>query len=272
MRRTGKVPAKRAPLSNPTIDVRTFPAAASGSGWREISLPRLVTVAAVGAILSVAVSDAAWRGPWLDEFWTLELSDNRNGLLALMRDGWLRDTHPPLFNAWGTLLASFGVTSIAAGRLVSNLLAAGLMLLASWSLSKRMPEHAGFNMVLVVLVLSLPQATDAFATYRSYFWQIAAIATLASVARLVASTRVDLDLRRDVDLVAIAAVATAAACSAACWPAPSCSRPFAAGCGAGRRWCWRRRRWPACSSSRACCCRPRSGPPSSTIAGSICRA
>jgi hypothetical protein len=74
-----------------------------------------------------------------------------------------------------------------------------------------MPEHAGFNMVLVVLVLSLPQATDAFATYRSYFWQIAAIATLASVARLVASTRVDLDLRRDVDLVAIAAVATAAA-------------------------------------------------------------
>jgi hypothetical protein len=170
-----------------------------------------VAVAGLGAIVLLMAIDAALRGAWLDEFWTLELSDARQGLPALIRDGWLRDAHPPIFNAWATLLASLGVTSIAAGRLVSNLLAAALLLAAAWRLSKRMPEQAGFNMVLLLLVLSLPQATDAFATYRSYFWQVAAIATLASVARLVAATRVDIDLRRDGDLVAVTVVATATA-------------------------------------------------------------
>jgi hypothetical protein len=210
-RGAGTSPAKRAPLSNPTVDVRAFPAAAAGTGWREIPFPLLVAAVGLGAIILLAAVDAALRGAWLDEFWTLELSDTRPGLPALIRDGWLRDTHPPIFNAWATLLGSLGVSSIAAGRLASNLLAAALMLVAAWRLSKRMPDQAGFNVVLLLLVLSLPQATDAFATYRSYFWQIAAVATLASVARLVAAARVDLDLRRDVDLVAIACVATAAA-------------------------------------------------------------
>ena len=145
-------------------------------------------------ILAFAAADAALRGPWLDEIWTLELSDTRNGLLALIRDGWLRDTHPPAFNAWATLLASLGITSIPAGRLVSNLLAAGLMILAAGRLSKRAPEHAGFNTVLLLLTLSLPQAMDSFAIYRSYFWQIASIATLVLVARHIAATKVDLDL------------------------------------------------------------------------------
>jgi hypothetical protein len=210
-RRTGTTRRSERSLSNPTVDVRAFPAAAAGTGWREISVPRLVAVASLGAILLLVTIDAALRGAWLDEFWTLELSDTRPGLVALIRDGWLHDAHPPIFNAWATLLASLGVSSIAAGRLVSNLVAAALMIAAAWRLSKRMPDQAGFNTVLLLLVLSLPQATDAFATYRSYFWQIAAIATLASVARLVAATRVDIDLRRDIDLVAVAAVATATA-------------------------------------------------------------
>jgi hypothetical protein len=151
------------------------------------------------------------RGPWLDEFWSLELADTRNGLIPLIRDGWLHDTHPPIFNAWTTLLASFGLTSIAAGRLVSNLLAAALMILATRRLSRRMPELVGFGTVLLLLVLSLPQAMEAFAVYRSYFWQVTSIATLALVARFVASARIDLDWRKDVDLIAIAGSATMAA-------------------------------------------------------------
>lgn len=159
----------------------------------------------------VAAVNAALRGAWLDEFWTLELSDSRYGLGALIRDGWLRDTHPPAFNAWATLLASLGVTSIAAGRLVSNLLAAGLMLLAAHRLSRRLPAQAGFTWVVLLLVLSLPQAVEAFATYRSYFWQIAALGTLVLIARHVASATVDLDWRKDVDLTVIAVVAASAA-------------------------------------------------------------
>lgn len=189
---------------------RAFPAAAGEAAWRQLVGERFVTAAAIGLILALAATDAARRGPWLDEIWTLELADTRAGLLALIRDGWLHDTHPPVFNAWATLLASLGIGSVPAGRLVSNLFAAGLMILAARRLSLRAPEHSGFNTVMLLLTLSLPQAMESFAVYRSYFWQITSVGTLVLVARHVVSTRVDLDPRRDVDLAAIAVLATAA--------------------------------------------------------------
>lgn len=177
---------------------------------RALITPTVIAALGVSGILVIAGIGAALRGPWLDEFWTLELSDSRNGLAALIRDGWMRDAHPPVFNAWATLLASLGITSIPAGRLVSNLLAAGLMILAAFRLSRRMPEQAGFAAALLLLSLSLPQAVESFALYRSYFWQMAAIGTLALVARHVAAAKADLDWRHDLDLVAIAVLATAA--------------------------------------------------------------
>jgi hypothetical protein len=170
----------------------------------------MIAAAGVCAILVIASIGAALRGPWLDEFWTLELSDPGKGLPALVRDGWMRDAHPPVFNAWATLLASLGITSIPAGRLVSNLLAAGLMILAAFRLSRRAPGQAAFAASLLLLTLSLPQAVESFALYRSYFWQMTAIATLALVARHVAATKADLDWRRDLDLAAIAVLAIAA--------------------------------------------------------------
>ena len=176
----------------------------------QIRAPGIV-IPSVILIVLFAAAEAARRGPWLDEFWTLELSDYRNGLWALIRDGWLHDVHPPVFNAWTSFLAWLGMTSISHGRLASNLLAAGLMVLAARRLTLRAPEQAGFNAAFVLLVLSLPQAVEAFAIYRSYFWQIAAVATLSLVARYVASAKRDLDLRQDIDLAAIAAFATAAA-------------------------------------------------------------
>lgn len=187
-----------------------FPQTTGEPAGREVSATRLIAATAISLILAFAATDAALRGPWLDEAWTLELSDTRNGLLALIRDGWLRDTHPPAFNAWATLLASVGITSVPAGRLASNLLAAALMILAARRLSQRAPAQAGFNTVLLLLTLSLPQAMESFAVYRSYFWQIASIGTLVLMARHLAATTADLDRRKDVDLAAIAVIATAA--------------------------------------------------------------
>lgn len=178
--------------------------------WRELLAPNTIAATGVCAILAIAAFDAALRGPWLDEFWTLHLSDTRHGLPALVRNGWARDVHPPVFNAWTTLLAALGLTSIPAGRLVSNLLAAALMILAAQRLSRRAPGQAGFISAFLLLALSLPQAMEAFAVWRSYFWQMAAIGTLALVARHIASCAVDLHWRRDYDLAAIAALATAA--------------------------------------------------------------
>jgi hypothetical protein len=196
-------------MSDHPADARAFVATTAEPLWRALLAPTVLAAAGVGAILAIATVDAALRGPWLDEFWTLELSDSRKGLLALVRDGWLRDTHPPVFNAWATLLAALGVTSIPAGRLASNLLAAGLMILAALRLSRRAPGQAGFNATLLLLTLSLPLAMESFGLYRSYFWQMAAIGTLTLVARHVASARADLDWRRDLDVAAIAVLATA---------------------------------------------------------------
>jgi len=201
-------------MSDQPADVRALPVA-TGEVTTEAPLrqglltPTVIAATGLTAILAFAVIDAALRGPWLDEFWTLELSDTSKGLPALVRDGWMRDAHPPVFNAWATLLVSLGITSIPAGRLISNLLATGLMILAAFRLSRRMPAQAGFAAALLLLTLSLPQAMESFSLYRSYFWQMAAIGTLALVARHVAATQADLDWRRDLDVAAIAVLATA---------------------------------------------------------------
>lgn len=197
-------------MSDQPADAPAFVTTTIGPLRRELATPTVIAAVGVGAILALAVVDAALRGPWLDEFWTLELSDFSRGLPTLVHEGWLRDAHPPVFNAWATLLASLGIGSIPAGRLVSNLLAAGLMILAAFRLSRRTPGQAGFAACLLLLVLSLPQAMESFALYRSYFWQMTAIATLALVAHHVAASKADLDWRRDLDLAVIAVLATAA--------------------------------------------------------------
>jgi len=84
------------------------------------------------------------------------------------------------------------------------------MIVAARRLSRRTPGHATFSATLLLLVLSLPEVIDAFASYRSYFWQVAALATLVLVARHIVSTRIDLDPRKDGDLVTIAGLATGA--------------------------------------------------------------
>lgn len=84
------------------------------------------------------------------------------------------------------------------------------MIVAARRLMRRMPGQARFGMMLLLLVLSLPEVMAAFATYRSYFWQVAALTTLVLVARHVASTRSDLDTAKDADLAVIAGAATTA--------------------------------------------------------------
>jgi len=162
----------------------------------------------LAAILVVLSANALSQGPWLDEFWTLELSDPRKGL-PMLSDGWLRDTRPPGFNLWATLLSSFGITSIPEARLASNLPAAGLMIWASAEAVRRRPADYSFHVALLLVVLALPQSVEAFANYRSYFWQIAATAMLVMIARHVVMTNTDVDPRRDRGLIVVAILATA---------------------------------------------------------------
>ena len=177
---------------------------------QDLLTPTMIAAVGVCAILVTAGIGAALRGPWLDEFWTLELSDASRGLPALIRDGWMRDAHPPVFNAGRPCWPRSASPRSPPDAWSSNLLAAGLMILAAFRLSRRTPGQAGFAAALLLLTLSLPQAMESFTHYRSYFWQMTAIATLALVARHVAATKADLDWRRDLDLAAITVLATAA--------------------------------------------------------------
>jgi hypothetical protein len=179
-----------------------------GSRTRDRSAIQLAMAIALAATLLALSAHALLRGPWLDEFWTLELSDPSRGLLRLS-DGWLRDTHPPAFNVWATLLSSLGITSIPLARLASNLPAAGLMFWAAAEAVRRRHDDRSFHAAMLLLVLALPQSVQDFANYRSYFWQIAAIASLVAIARHVVMTKVDLELRRDRGLVIVAVLATA---------------------------------------------------------------
>jgi hypothetical protein len=190
-------------MSDPPADARAFPAIAGAPLRREHLSPAVIATAGIVVVLSLAVIDAALRGPWLDEFWTLELADSR--------DGWLRDPHPPIFNAWASLLASLGVTSIPAGRLVSNLLAAALLIVAALRVSRRTPAESAFAACLLLLVLPLPQAMESFGLYRSYYWQMMAVGALALIAHRVAVADSDLHWRRDADLAAVAILATTGA-------------------------------------------------------------
>jgi len=196
-------------VSDQPINARALSATSLLSSAQDILAPGVVATVATGLILAAAALDAALRGPWLDEFWTLQLSDRSNGLIALIREGWLHDAHPPLFNVWATLLSSLGIASIPAGRLVSKVAAVAFMVVAALRLARRTPREAGFSMALLLLVLSLPDSMDSFATYRSYFWQTAAVTTLALVGRHVLTADADLDARRDLYIAAIAVLASA---------------------------------------------------------------
>ncbi len=158
------------------------------------------------AVVLVLVVNALLQGPWLDEFWTLELADTRKSM-AQLADGWLRDTHPPAFNLWATLLDALGFHSIPLARLASNLPAIALMIWATACLSRGTLADRRYHALLVLLVLSLPQSVEAFANYRSYFWQIASLALLMAIARHVVATPYDLDWRRDWELLVLSIVA-----------------------------------------------------------------
>jgi hypothetical protein len=168
-----------------------------------------MTAIGLGGIIIILVGNALLSGSGLDELWTLQLSDAGNGIVPLIRDRWMHDTHPPLFNAWSTLLTMAGVTSIPIARLLTNIPPLILMIAAGRRFVDRSPEEYVFHAVLLLLVLSVPATVWAFATYRSYFWQIAALTVLAQVGRHISVADHDLSPKRDPGLGWIATCATA---------------------------------------------------------------
>jgi len=170
---------------------------------------KTMTALALGGIIIILVGNALLSGSGLDELWTLQLSDVQNGIAPLIRDRWMHDTHPPLFNAWSTLLTMAGVTSIPMARLLTNIPPLIMMIFTARRFVDRSPEEYVFHAALLLLVLSVPATVWAFATYRSYFWQIAALTVLAQLGRHISVADQDLSPKRDPGIALIAICATA---------------------------------------------------------------
>ncbi len=151
---------------------------------------RFDTTACIGALALVAfaavVFAAHTRGIWLDEFWSQRLGDPDMSLAALAADRWLSDTHPPLANLLYRLVSATGITSISAQRLALNLPALFALTAATFVMARR----SGVAIpVIFAGALALAGTVEAFADFRSYAWQIAAITVLFQYTVLLFSDR-----------------------------------------------------------------------------------
>lgn len=132
----------------------------------------------MGAVLVCGIAVSCTRGVWLDEFWSLRLSDAALPLRRLYGERWLHDTNPVWANLLYRLAAASGAEAIPALRLVLNLPAL-LLFVATTALTARdSPSRSPFYLVFAVLVLALPAFNSALSDYRSFFWQLCMAAML----------------------------------------------------------------------------------------------
>ncbi len=146
-------------------------------------LRRFDTTACIGALalitLAAVVFAASTRGIWLDEFWSQRLGDADVPLTVLASERWLSDTHPPLANLLYRLVTATGATSTGTQRLLLNVYALFALTAATLVFTRR----AGVAVpVIFASALALSGTVETFADFRSYAWQIAAIAIVFQYA------------------------------------------------------------------------------------------
>jgi hypothetical protein len=135
-----------------------------------------IAAIALMIVIIVLCASSLLAGPSLEDYWALYLSDPHLSFGALAEKRWIQDIHPPMFDAWATLLSRIGLTSIPIGRLATNLPALVILVYAARRFAKRVPDQARFYAIFVLLTLSAPATITAFGVYRGDFWQIAAFA------------------------------------------------------------------------------------------------
>lgn len=178
---------------------------------REARSIRSVAAIALMMVIVILVSSALMSGTSLDDYWTLYLADPHLGFAQLIGQRWIQDIHPPIFDAWASILSRIGMDSVPIGRLISNLPALILLVYAARSFAKRLPDQAAFYAMFLLLMLSAPAVIKAFGVYRGDFWQIAAFGGQMMLARHIMYVENDYRTRRDGGLALIGLVATLAA-------------------------------------------------------------
>jgi hypothetical protein len=157
-------------------DGRAQPAGAA----RDLSRASLLlTFVATGGMILLAFQ----RGPWLDEFWTLWLTDPSLPLSRAYADNWSNDVHPPLYYAivWAARL--FLGDELSLLRFVNALPL--LIVLPTMLLWRRRQSQDRWGSVYVGLLVGCPYLIAYFAELRSYFAIITLSGALVAQLRMV---------------------------------------------------------------------------------------
>jgi hypothetical protein len=135
-------------------------------------------------VLFVLIFAAVQRGPWLDEFWSLWLTESNIPLETILRTRWLEDVHPPMFSALLYAMSKLIPVDLVSGRLFNLLpllLSAGLFIYI-YSIDKGMRRYI---VVFSMLITSSYFFIRCFAEFRSYFLGICAFSVLIVLLRKI---------------------------------------------------------------------------------------
>jgi hypothetical protein len=127
-----------------------------------------LTIIATSVVVSLT---AAWtRGPWVDEFWSLWLTNTDIPWRAALQERWLPDVHPPLFSAVSRLVSGVFGDDLRLRRM-QNLVPLVALLAFFTYVDRFWHRSRQFVVVFAVLCFGSYFATGYFAEYRSYFTQ-----------------------------------------------------------------------------------------------------
>jgi hypothetical protein len=132
------------------------------------ALRATLTIIATSVVVSLA---AAWtRGPWMDEFWSLWLTNTDIPWRAALQERWFPDVHPPLFSAISRLVSGEFGDDIRVRRM-QNLVPLVALLAFFAYINRFWHRSRQFAVVFAVLCFGSYFGTGYFAEYRSYFAQ-----------------------------------------------------------------------------------------------------
>lgn len=165
----------------------------------------------VGGVLAFALAlmlYLCWaRGIWIDEIWSVWLSQHDLPLSEIFTERWLRDVHPPLFSAMGWLFEPLVGSDITARRMLNLIPFAGLGL-GSLYLIRRNPSSAPVVLVFLCLLATNRYFLTYFAEHRPYGLLMCSYGLSLLALFSISESRADYDGRKDLPLALVMASAT----------------------------------------------------------------
>ena len=153
-------------------------------------------------VLSAAILVARMKGVWLDELWTLWMSQHDVTARQALHDRWLQDTNPPYFYIAAWLFEPLTRLDLFASRLL-NLIPLVLAVGAFAWLGATRARLRPFLIVYAVLMITSALFVGDFGQLRSYFSQLCAASVLGAILFVIETEGRDFD-RRDLGLAAAA--------------------------------------------------------------------